>query len=125
MPETKPIPVRLGDDVITRLDRASKRIGSNRASVIRFLVDSWLDHFEKHGRASLPPNWEELVNSMDNRTVESRQKIKKLSVESQNLQVPAAQIAELGMKALRERKSSKYPKTGKAVLHIENIGSPK
>lgn len=72
MGETKPIPVRLGDEMITRLDAAAKRIGNNRAGVIRFLVDTWLADFEERGTSSLPPNWEHMLASLDNRTKESR-----------------------------------------------------
>ena len=72
MAETKPIPVRLGQDKIDRLDAAAKRIGNNRAGVIRFLVDSWLADFEKRGVASLPPNWEQIIAAADNRTRESK-----------------------------------------------------
>lgn len=68
MAETKPIPVRLGDDVIKRLDAVAGRIGSNRASVMRLLVNTWLDDFELKGKACLPPNWERLMNELDGRT---------------------------------------------------------
>lgn len=70
--ETKPIPVRLGDEIIARLDKAAKRLGTKRAGIIRFLVDSWLDDFEKRGRASLPVNWPEILEALDNRTAASK-----------------------------------------------------
>ena len=72
MAETKPIPVRLTGDVTSRLDKAAKRIGNNRAGIIRFLIDSWLENFEKKGMASLPPNWEEILAASDHRRKESR-----------------------------------------------------
>lgn len=60
--------MRLGDDVIKRLDAVSERIGSNRASVIRMLINTWLDDFDRDGSASLPPDWEQLMNQLDGRT---------------------------------------------------------
>lgn len=68
MGEMKPIPVRLGDRLIGRLDSAAKRLGNNRAALIRFCLDSFLDHFEKMGGvASLPPNWRVLLQEQDGR----------------------------------------------------------
>jgi len=71
--ETKPIPVRLDDVITQRLNAAASRIGNNRAGLIRMLVNTWLDDFEKRGVASLPPNWQEIIAGTDNRTRESRQ----------------------------------------------------
>jgi hypothetical protein len=68
MPEKKPIPVRLENELIARLDKASKRLGNNRAALIRFCVDSFLSYFENNGGvASLPPNWRELFDAQDGR----------------------------------------------------------
>ncbi len=75
MGETKPIPVRLGDDLIARLDAAAKAIGTTKAGVIRFCVETWLRHFEAHGKiASLPVNWEDLIIWHDGRRKQSRPK---------------------------------------------------
>lgn len=65
---TKPIPVRLENDLIERLDRVANQIGSNRSAVIRFLVSSWVDEFERTGHAILPPNWEEILAALDGRS---------------------------------------------------------
>lgn len=68
MPVTMPVPVRLDDRTIARLDAAAERIGSNRTALIRFCLETWLTHFEKHGRAALPPDWEEIQREYDGRT---------------------------------------------------------
>ena len=63
----KPLPVRLEPAVIARLDAAAKRLGSNRAAVIRLCVTSFLDYFEQGGVATLPLNWKEVIAAMDGR----------------------------------------------------------
>jgi metal-responsive CopG/Arc/MetJ family transcriptional regulator len=72
---TVPIPIRLGEDIIARLDEAAKRLGNNRASLVRFLIDSWLADYESRGNAFLPPNWEAIMAGYDHRTKEARNKI--------------------------------------------------
>jgi predicted transcriptional regulator len=46
MEPTVPIPVRLDDRTRGRLDRAAKKMGSNRSSVIRFAVINQLPQIE-------------------------------------------------------------------------------
>lgn len=71
---TAPIPVRLEPGLIARLDAVAKRIGSNRAALIRFCAQTFVEYFERNGGiASLPPNWRELFRSQDGRA--SAQKI--------------------------------------------------
>lgn len=73
MPEAKPIPVRLGDEVIARLDAAANRIGSNRAALIRLCLSTFLDYFERRGGiAALPPDWSELFREQDGRTLSGK-----------------------------------------------------
>jgi hypothetical protein len=73
MAATKPIPVRLDQNTIKRLDGAAKRLGSNRAALIKFCAKTFVDHFERHGGiASLPPDWRELLREQNSRTRESR-----------------------------------------------------
>lgn len=68
MADTQPIPVRLPDELINRLDAAAKRIGTTRAGIIRFCVETWLRHFEIKGKtASLPIDWEEILRTQDGR----------------------------------------------------------
>jgi hypothetical protein len=65
---TKPIPVRLDPVTIARLDRVSKRLGTNRAALIRFCAETFVRDYERHGGiASLPPNWEDILRSLDSR----------------------------------------------------------
>lgn len=87
MAETKPIPVRLGEDVIQRLDVAAGRIGSNRASVIRMLINKWLEDFERGGKASLPPDWEQIMNQLDGRSTDARN-------VAEMPQAPSSMVAE-------------------------------
>lgn len=68
MAESKPIPVRLDDSLIARLDRIADRIGTNRSSVIRMLVSSWGDSFEATGHSALPADWERIMADLDGRS---------------------------------------------------------
>jgi len=72
MAESPPIPVRLSDDLIKRLDKVAERIGSNRASVMRVCTQTFVEQFERHGKIMLPPDWQELLARADNRTRASR-----------------------------------------------------
>jgi predicted DNA-binding protein len=65
--QTKPIPIRLSPDLVARLDAVAKKIQFNRAGIVRFCLQSWLEHFEEHGEAMLPPNWKEILKAQDNR----------------------------------------------------------
>lgn len=67
MSETKPIPVRLPQATIDRLDAAAKKIGTNRAALIRFCSEMWLDYFEAHGKAAMPSDWQEIIKGFDGR----------------------------------------------------------
>jgi hypothetical protein len=57
--------------------------------VIRFLVQTWVEHFEKYGVAALPPNWERLIDEMDGRTKLSRANSEDAAVIATAL-IPAA-----------------------------------
>lgn len=94
---TKPIPVRLGDDMIVRLDRAAARIGTTRAAVMRLLLTQWLESFEQKGDAALPVNWNRLLNEMDHRS------------ESQKSELPPCECAGLGMAAETPDKPASTP----------------
>jgi hypothetical protein len=73
MADTKPIPVRLDTQIIARLDAAAKRLGNNRAGIIKLCVSTFLDHMEAHGgRMALPPDWEEILARLDGRTRDAR-----------------------------------------------------
>jgi hypothetical protein len=69
MPRGKPIPVKLTEELIARIDRVSEKIGlHNRSAVIKFCVSTFIDHFEQHGETSLPLNWREILRELDGRT---------------------------------------------------------
>jgi hypothetical protein len=73
MSESKPIPVRLNDAIIARLDSTATRLGTNRAALIRFCLTGFLEHFEAEGHiASLPLNWRQILSGLDRRTSLSR-----------------------------------------------------
>lgn len=67
MDATKPIPVRLPESLIARLDKAAAEIGVKRANIMRFCVETWVAHYQKTGKAALPVNWREIIASFDNR----------------------------------------------------------
>ena len=99
MSPTKPIPVRLSNDVIVRLDASAKKIGQKRAGVIRLLIESWLVYFEKNGEAALPLNFREIIAAFDNRKLvnsDSKSGSKKF------LQAAAAAIEEDGLKVRKK-----------------------
>ena len=72
MAESPAIPVRLPQDILDRLDAVAERIGSNRSSVIRVCIQSFVEEFERKGKIMLPPNWADLLREFDNRTIASR-----------------------------------------------------
>ena len=86
--DTKPIPVRLSANLIERLDRVAERIGSNRAAVIRICTQTFIEHFEERGKASLPPEWEHLLRWLDNRTKCAREENPLNQTASQGAQKP-------------------------------------
>ena len=45
--KTKPLPVRCNEELINRLKRAAKRMGSNDSAVIRFCVLTVLPQIER------------------------------------------------------------------------------
>ncbi len=70
MSKSKPIPVKLPDDLIQRLDRVSELTGlQNRSQVIRLCIKSFLDYFDHYGESALPVNWKEILAEIDGRTV--------------------------------------------------------
>ena len=67
MSAQKPIPVRLSEDLISRLDRASERLGTNRAALIRFLTKQYLDAMDSAGDDFRPHDMVRLMDSLDGR----------------------------------------------------------
>ena len=69
MPRSKPIPVKLSDELISRLDEVSQQTGlNNRSAIIKFCLSTFLDHFESKGRSALPPDWKVILRHLDGRT---------------------------------------------------------
>jgi hypothetical protein len=64
---TKPIPVRIPEEWLPRIDTVAKQLGTNRARLIAFSGQTFAEFFEKHGVSSMPPNWSEIFDSMDGR----------------------------------------------------------
>lgn len=67
MPKTRAIPVRLSDDLCARLDASARKLGTDRAKLIRLCVETWVDQFERLGYAVLPPDWRDIMASFDGR----------------------------------------------------------
>lgn len=67
---TSPIPVRLTKSVISRLDAAAKNMGTNRAALIRFLVQTFSADFLRRGLKALPHDWQEVMRRLDGRTAD-------------------------------------------------------
>lgn len=56
-------------------------MGNTRAGVIKLCLQSFLESFEKNGTASLPLQWEEVLESLDGRTISARQTVKELDTQ--------------------------------------------
>jgi hypothetical protein len=82
MSGSKPIPTRFSEDLLQRMDSCAKKSGlENRTAVVKFCVATFLDHFERSGEASLPPNWKEILRELDGRTF--RYADKRIAAESE------------------------------------------
>jgi len=65
----KPTPVRLSQELLDRLELATERMGmQHRSDVIKLCVTSFLDHFEKYGKAMLPLDWKDILKDLDGRS---------------------------------------------------------
>jgi hypothetical protein len=52
------LPVRLDPDEKQRLKAAAERMGLTISALVRLLVRSFVDDFDRHGgRVALPPDW--------------------------------------------------------------------
>ena len=69
MSEGRPIPVRLTEDTIKRLDDVANSTGlGHRTAVIKMCLKTFLDHFEAEGEAALPLNWKQIMHEQDGRS---------------------------------------------------------
>jgi hypothetical protein len=69
---TTPIPVRIPEDWLPRIDRVAARLGTNRARLIAFCAQTFAQSFESRGVSMMPPDWPQLLAKLDGRRVESR-----------------------------------------------------
>ena len=70
---SKPIPTRFSEPEIARMDEAARSSGlGTRATLVKFCVKVFLDDFAARGMKSLPRDWREIVEALDNRTRASR-----------------------------------------------------
>jgi hypothetical protein len=69
---TRTIPVRLTSALLDRLDAVAERNGTNRASIIRFTTQKFLDYCDRTGQTGLPDNWKEILADMDGRRAGGR-----------------------------------------------------
>ena len=71
----KPIPVRLTDETIERLDAAADMLGlTSRSDVIKLAITAIVRHIEQGGTLTLPPEWKKILLSLDGRTKKGRKK---------------------------------------------------
>lgn len=67
--ETKPIPVRLTQAMLDRLDHAAKETGlANRTAVVKLCLVLFLDALERNRYRIPGVNVEELIRDLDGRT---------------------------------------------------------
>lgn len=65
---TKPIPVRIPEEWLPRLDAAAAALGTNRARLIAFCAQTFAEAFGKEGETMMPPNWKDILRALDGRT---------------------------------------------------------
>jgi hypothetical protein len=109
---TKPIPVRIPNEWLPRLDVAAKRLGTNRSRLIAFLAQTFAAEFEKSGMAMMPPDWLEILNSLDGRRNE------KPRSNSTAAAVKAAHDQFFPGKPSGRRRVSKKPSTAKVPVPV-------
>jgi metal-responsive CopG/Arc/MetJ family transcriptional regulator len=68
MTRARPIPVKLSDELIARLDSVSKRSGlNNRSAVIKFCCKTFCDYIDRMHIAGLPDEWRQILTDLDQR----------------------------------------------------------
>jgi hypothetical protein len=70
MSDSTPVMLRLLKSELPRLDRAAKRMGTNRSALAKFLLRTFLDKFESGGFTALPHDWQSVMRSQDGRTID-------------------------------------------------------
>ena len=120
---TKPIPVRIPEDWLERIDRAAKRLGTNRARLIAFCAQTFADSFERTGIASMPPNWKEILNSMDGRkTIYSSHRPSGYSLnEKSNSKIAAVEQSLVSGEGVSYRKRRRAKKSSKPNIVVQDV----
>ena len=68
MARAKPIPVKLSDEMISRLDKVSRDSGlNNRSSVIKFCLAKFLEYVEENEVQGLPGDFKAILDGLDAR----------------------------------------------------------
>jgi len=49
---------------------------------MRYCVETWVGHYDKHGAAALPVEWDRVIREFDGRTIESRKYVEEISARS-------------------------------------------
>lgn len=102
MGESKPIPVRLSDEVIKRLDAVAKKSGlESRTAVIKLCLSAFLDSYEADGAAALPREWKKLLRDTDGR---SHRYSLVAEVNGHNNEIHVSAPAPVAYKIKRKRK---------------------
>ena len=71
--DSTPVMIRLAKSFLPRLDSAAKRMGTNRSAMMKFLLKTFLDKFERGGFSALPHDWENIMHDLDGRTYGQQQ----------------------------------------------------
>lgn len=64
---TKPIPIRLPNDLIPRIDAVAAEMGLKRAQLIVLCVRTFVERVESGVEIRLPIEWETMLPSLDGR----------------------------------------------------------
>jgi antitoxin component of RelBE/YafQ-DinJ toxin-antitoxin module len=61
MPKDTPIPIRLDAEMNRRASEIAQELGITRAALIRMLLESFVEEYDKNGgRIMMPPKWKGL-----------------------------------------------------------------
>ena len=91
-PKTAVIPIRFSPEYLCRIDKVAGQLGTSRSSLIVYLIQCFVDQFERLGEVTLPLNWKRQVEEMDGRTKAS------------------CDLKDATLKALQDYEKTRYPK---------------
>lgn len=123
---TKPIPVRIAEEILPRLDHVAERLGTNRAALIAFCAKTFLEDFERHGESMMPMDWKNILDRLDGRTKEARESgpPEMRASHGRRARYPSAEAGgfELNEKGLAKKPQSKAAaERAKAVVAAEKL----